>query len=308
MAEPTNVIRFLEKVALFELGLEKVYSDTLKTEPITYKKWLREKNMKRWIEFDMATSGLGVMGEKEIGGRFPTDRIYYGPQKSYTGKAYGAALVIQYEAMRWDEYEVFPGISRELAKTANTRYDIIAYGVFNSGFVTTDSTYTDAYNQALFSATHTRHDGGTWSNRPASPTGLSMLGLETGNTTLRKTVNHRGIFTQDLTPKQLIVAVEIEWLANTLIMSSTNPDNANQQYNNARRMNLDVMASPYITSTTAWFLLCDKNDYDITMDLGDSPDLLKDYEPNTRNRIFTSYMSCRIRVRESRGMFGDSGA
>src|SRR5262245_14242322 len=124
----TNIIRFLEKVALFELGLEDVYKDTLKTEPQTYKKWLREKPMKRWIEQDMSTSGLGVMGEKEIGRRFNTDRIYYGPQKSYTGKAYGAALVIQYEAMRWDEYGVFPDISRELARTANTRYDIVAYG------------------------------------------------------------------------------------------------------------------------------------------------------------------------------------
>jgi hypothetical protein len=303
----TNIIRFLEKAALFELGLEKVYKDTLSTEPQTYKSWMRSRPMQRWVEHDMATSGLGVMGEKEIGGRFNTDRIYYSPEKAYTGKAYGAALVIQYEAMRWDEYGVFPEISRELARTAVTRYDILAYGVFNSSFVTTDPVYTDIQGQALCSATHTRYDGGTWSNRPASPTGLSMLGLETAHIILRKTVNHRGIFTQDMVPKKLISAVENDWLINTLIESRTNPDNANEQYNNAGAMGLSKQTSPYITSTTAWWLLCDKSDYEITMDLGDSPDLLKDYEPMTRNRVFTSYMSCRVRVQHGRGIFGDSG-
>lgn len=305
--DASNIIRFLEEAALFELGLEDVYHDTVKATKSTYKRWLRERKMKRWTEYDSAVSGLGVMGEKEIGGRFNVDRIYYGREKAYVGKAYGAALIIQYEALRWDEYGVFPKIAEELARTAMTRYEILAYAVFNLGFGTTDPIYTDAYEEALFSATHTRHDGGTWQNRPASATGLSMLGLETAKIILRKTVNHRGIFTQDLMPTLLITGVENDWLAATLTKSEYNPENANMAYNNASEMNLERLTTPYITSETAWFLTCSKNDYDITMDLGDSPDLLKDFEPMTRNRVMTSYMSCRMRVRESRGMFGDSG-
>ncbi len=306
MSNASQIIRFGERRDLFEKGLTDVYKDTVAIEPQTYKLWLRTEKSKEFYKTDMATSGLGVMPERQIGGDFQKDRIYYGPNKTYTMKVYGLGLVIQWEVLRWDLYSVFGDISKQLAKSAVTRYDLVAYGLLNNAFVTTNSSYTDQYGEALCATTKARFDGGTWSNRPAAPLGLSMLAINTATTGLRKTVNHRGLFAQ-YTPRMVMTSVENQWLLNTLIMSDTNPDNANQQYNNAKAIGLKPMTSPYITTASNWWLFCDKGDYKVLMGLGDEPDLRSDTEPGSRNMIYTSYCSFRLEVREGMGIYGDAG-
>jgi hypothetical protein len=306
MSSASQIIRFSERRDLFEKGLTDVYKDTVKIEPQTYKLWLRTEKSKDFYKTDMAVSGLGVMPERTIGSDFQKDRIYYGPNKTYTMKVYGMGLVIQWEVLRWDLYSVFGEISKQLAKSAVTRYDLVAYGLLNNAFVSTNSAYTDQYGEALCANTKARFDGGTWSNRPSSAMGLSMLALNTAMTGLRKTVNHRGIFAQ-FTPRTVMTSVENEWLLNTLLKSETNPDNANQQFNNARAQNLKGMTSPYITTSSNWWVFCDKSDYKILMGLGDEPDLRSDTEPGSRNMIYTSYCSFRLEVREGMGIYGDAG-
>lgn len=306
MPEATQVIRFDENRNAFQLGLSEVYKNTLKVTPQSYKEWLHEENADQFFKTDWAVSGLGVMQEKTIGGRFATDKAYYGPTKTYTMKTYGLSLVVQYEVFRWDLYSIFKPISKELAKSAMTRYDLVAYALLNNAFSTSDSAYTDYRGEALCAVSHTRLDGGTWKNRPTTDIGLSQTALQVATTDLRKTTNDRGQFVQ-LTPKRLVTTVENEWLARTLLKSVYNPENANMQVNNAASYNLQQTTTPYITTSTFWFVMCDKDTYQIQMALGDMPDLREDSEPGTRNAIFTSYASFRLEVHEGKGVYGSSG-
>lgn len=306
MPEATQVIRFDENRLAFQLGLSEVYRNQLKIIPQSYKEWMKEETADQFFKTDWAVSGLGSMPEKTIGGRFATDKIYYGPTKSYTMKVYGLSLVVQYEVFRWDLYGIFKPISKELAKTAMTRYDLVAYSVLNNAFSTADATYTDYRSEAICSVSHTRLDGGTWKNRPTTDIGLSQTALQVATQDLKKTVNDRGLYVL-INPKKLVTATENDWLAATLLKSTYNPENANSAYNNAGKLGLTHTSSPYITNPTYWFLMGDKGDVQIQMSLGDMPDLREDSEPGTRNAIFTSYASFRVEVHEARGWYGSTG-
>ncbi len=305
-AQATEVIRFDEKREYFELGLSTAYRDTLKVRPNAYKEWLSEETATEFFKTESATSGLGIMAEKVIGGTPQTDRLYYGTTKTYTLKTYGLALVMQYEVMRWDLFKVFAPLGGELAKTAITRYDLVAYGLWNNAFSTSDSVYTNYKSEAICATAHVRMDGGTWKNRPTTDVGLSTTALQTATTDIKKTVNNRGKFVI-LTPRTLITTVENEWLSKILLQSEYNPDNANMQYSPLRSYGLKVHTSPYITTSTYWFVTCDKSDYRIRMGIGDKPDLRIDNEPGTRNRSYNSYCSFRMETFESYGVYGSTG-
>jgi hypothetical protein len=307
MAGEGQVIRFSEKQALFQQGLKKVYHNTLRTLKSSYQDWLTETTMAEWYTTVMGHSGLGIMQEKQVGATISRDRLYYGAPRTFTGKAYALALAVQYEVIRWDLYDVFQPVTKELARTAVQRYDLVAYGLPNNAFSTSNSVYTDYNGEAFCATSHTRMDGGTWKNRPTTDVGLSMTAIQTATTDLKKTVNDRGMYLADMKPAKLMVAVENEWLANVLTKSQYNPDNANQQYNNVGAYNLSSHVSQYITNANYWFLIVDKTMAKIAMAKGDDPDLLKDSEPNTRNMLFNSYCSFRMEVYEGRGWYGSTG-
>ena len=304
----TNVIRFNDNLTPYQLGLKKVYHDTIPKIPQQYKDWLREETAEEFIHREFEHSGLGVMPAKGIGQNPTTDRLYYSATKDFTLRTFGLALEIQYEVIRWDLYKIFGPVAKELAKTAVIRYDLEAYGIFNNSFVTTDATYVNRLGEALCATSHVRLDGGTWKNRPSSAIGLSMSALQTATTDLRLTVDERGKFAL-YTPKTLVTHASNDWHARTLTMSMTNPENANEQYNNAKSLGLKLHSAPYITLTTAWWLLCDtkSDEFKIHMRKGDSPDLVKDMVPGSRNELWTSYCSFSIVVWQSRGMYGDLG-
>lgn len=302
-----NIIRFDEKRELFEKGLSKVYHAEAKVLENQYKDWLAEETAEEWFKTEMGHSGLGVMPEKTVGGTITTDRIYYGATRSYTMKAYALGLVIQYEVIRWDLFKVFRPITQSLAKSAVTRYDLVAFGIPNNAFSTATAAYTDYRGEALCATTHTRMDGGTWKNRPTTDIGLSMTALQQGIEDMRLTVNERGSYETDMSPNFLMTTVTNDWLAHTLLRSDYNPDNANMQFNNTSRYKLKVGTYPYITTSTYWFLWRNPKDVKLKMAKGDSPDLVKDNEFSTRNSVFSSYCSFRVEVYDGRGMYGSTG-
>ena len=306
MATP-NIITFAQDSRAFKIGFSNVFKDTLKVIPQSYKSWLRESPAKEFFKTDWSHSDLGVMDEKQIGAAPKSDKIFFGKEKTFKMKTYGASLKIQYEVIRWDLYGIFGDVSKGLAKTAMTRYDVEAYQIFNMAFVTTDSIFTDHQGEALCAVAHKRMDGGVFKNRPSSDVGLSMTAMQTATSDIRRSVNERGKLIK-LTPQTLMTTVENMWLATKLLGSQYDPENANQQKNVLKDYSLKLEIGDYITTQTNWFVLADKDSYEIRMATGDAPDLMTDTEPATRNQIFNSYCSFRIEVYRGRGIYGSVGA
>ena len=121
-----NPARLQEFADLLEVGLSKVFKDTLPTHELTYKAWLKERKAKEWIEDELMTTGFGAMPVKAVGGPFTLDKPFITDPKTYELVAYGLAFTIEYELMRWDRYKVFIGITKKLARSGADRKNLLA--------------------------------------------------------------------------------------------------------------------------------------------------------------------------------------
>ncbi len=306
---PAGTMGFNQYLQAFALGFTEVFKDTLKAHPRSYTAFLAEETAEHFYDTYWSNSGLGAMPQKQIGAAFSTDQLIKGGQKQMGMTPYGMACVIEYEALRWDLYNVFKGLPEELAKSMTDRYNIVGHSVLNNSFSAPNSTYqiyASGTLENIISTSHVRLDGGTWSNGSSGSTGLSYLGLQEGITNLKNLVNQRGRYGM-VEPKKLIVNVAQEWVADTLLGSQFRADNANQSLNTLKNR-FSVYSSPYITSTTAWWLTSAQSDTKISMRLGDSPKAYRDNSPSTLNICMSAYASFDLCVYDSRGWFGSAGS
>jgi hypothetical protein len=214
-------------------------------------------------------------------------------------------VVIQKEALDWDLYGVIGVMSRELAKSAVERYNMVAYSCFNNAFAPPAGTvYTTWQGEALVKLAHTRADGGTWKNQPTTNLGLSYLAIMQAKIDFANQVNERGLYVQ-IEPQTLVVSNQQDWIAGTILGSTYRPGNANMEVNLAR--GLKKHNSPFLTSATAFFLLGPKDSYKISMGLGKEPDFETDNRFSTRDRVYSSYCNFRLEIYDSHGWWGSKG-
>lgn len=300
--------QFSEFTTALELGLTNAYRDTVKLQPKQYGMWLKEVPAQQWFDTDWMVSGLGVMPTKDIGGEIQTDKILQGPTKQFDLQSYALAITMDYELIRWDLYGIFPGLVRQLAKTATDQYNLVTYDLLNLAFTAATAEYQTYRSEVPVTTAHTRLDGGTWSNQLASNDGLSYEGIQKALTLLRKTVNERGRF-EIINPRWLHTSVDQEWIGETLLNSTLRPMTTDNDMNTLMGK-LRCIASVYFTATLAWFLQCPKGTdcFKVNLRVGDAPDLMRDYDPRTRNRIMTSACSFKLAVFDTRGLVGSTGA
>jgi hypothetical protein len=295
--------------ALVEVGLSNVFDESIKTHPLLYKGWLATKPMKEWIEDENLVSGFGAMPEKGIGTAFQTDIPEIAPIKKYTGIAYGLAFVIEHELMRWDKYGIFKPITRKLAWSGQDRKNITAYAILNNSFSTADAKYTTYAGEALCSTAHVLLRGGTAKNRATAPTALSYLGMQEALTDFQLMTNEDGLFIM-ISPDTLICPPALEWVGETLLGSATRPDNANRSKNTLSGKVKGPHCAPYLTSATAWWLVCSKaflKEHSMSFHMGEDLMLRRDYERSTWNLTFQMYGSWRIGVYHWYGLWGTTG-
>lgn len=306
MASPSTSLQFSQFLEAFELGISEWFHDEVPLHPKEYTGFLREEKARRWFDNDISSSGLGVSSAKAIGGDFTFDEIYKGPKKEYELESWGIAILIQLEMLDWDLYGTFKSLSSDLAKSHIDRYNLVAFDVLLNGFNgSAAAKYLTFQGEALFTTSHTRLDGGTWSN--SSTAGLSHLGLQEALIVLRKQVNERGRFAK-ITAKRLITSVDQEWIGKTLLQSEKLPGTDYNDKNTLMGSGLSLQAtSPYLTTPEYWFLWGDTSQVKMKMRLGRKPDLEMDMDSRNRNRIWTSYCSFGLGIFNSLGTYGSTG-
>ncbi len=301
-----NVMTYSDYTSAFALGITKVHDTSLAQHKRDYTVWLAEESVKRWRDTEWSKSGLGQMPEKGMGEQFSTDTILTGETKEFTLTPWGLAVVVVYEAMRWEIYGIFSGLGESLARAAADRYMVQAYSLLNNSFSAPNSNYKNWQAENMIATSHVRMDGGSWSNRNSSDPGLSYLGVQQALIDLGKTVDQRGFYGK-LNPQNLITGVENMFLAEELFSSGARPDQANPNVVNTIKGKLRIHTSPYITSTTAWWVTCDKNSVATKLRMGDAPKLERDSDVRTKNLVMTEYMSFNIAVYDALGWWGSTG-
>lgn len=282
---------------------KKVFFDEYKRYPELYKAVANISKMDSAYEREGELIGFGALQKIGEGQPIPSDNLLQGNAKTIYPEDF--ALQFQVSANMWDDDQKghVKKAFQELSKAAAYTKELKFWDLLNSGFVTTVRVGSDG--AALFSA-HTYPGGyGSFANYAASAGSLSMTTLQAARLSFGKMTNSRAI-PIPMEPQILVIPPELEATAEKLIKSKYNPENANQQYNPFNGMQYLVV--PYLTSTTAWFLLGGKMDHDLRFIVRKALALESTDDFDTRTAKFRAVMRMVTDFVRWQGTYGNAGA
>ena len=267
-----------------------------------YQKVFNVLTSQRQYEEDFTMQGLTNFVSKTEGNVISYEDFLPGNRKTYTHTTYAKGARITEEAVEDDLYGPMRKVGRALGISARATVETRAALLFNSAFVTTDYTVGDGL--ALYSASHTREDGGAVLSNTSTAAALSVAALETALIDLRTELDGVGKRIE-LMPRALVIPPDLEYVAYQVLKSAYLPG-GNLNDVNPLEGRLEVIVWPYLTSTTAWFVVCDMHDFKWFW----RRQLHTRTEEvfNTCDMMFKGRMRFSFGVNEWRGSHGNAGA
>ena len=245
--------------ALFlEPKLSNIWHDPDSPFASVYSRVMNVRDMNKNTITDAKLAGFGSMQSQPDG-----DSVTYDDPISPVSKAYTyavRALGYKVHERLWmnDLYDEVERFEEDLKDSAQDDIETSAASVLNNGFGTTNTGFDGL---ALFSASHTRLDGGTvQANRPSTDEALSLSALHNAIITVHKWLNDRGRPRMHQI-KTLLVPSDLIVTAQELVTAELQPGTALNTKNVLNKFGIkEIVEWRYLTSTTAWFLVCDKHD------------------------------------------------
>lgn len=208
--------------------------------------------MDGWGTQDVTYAGLGAAQETYEGEESPQDSPIEGYTKTYTAVEYTLTVTFSRTYVDDDRWNLVKDTYKDLGMSAYQCRQIVAMNVLNDAF-----TATGPDGKALFATDHPMIGGATVANAPATDVALSVAGLNSMQTAMRRQVNHRNLNVY-LMPKTMVISPENEQTAYELDKSDRTPEDDTNAAN-AYQGRYTWVITPYLTSTTAWFALGNKH-------------------------------------------------
>lgn len=213
------------------------------------------KTNRNFVE-DVALTGLGLMSQKSELAPITYDTMGQSYTTRYTMAVYALGFQISKELVEDDLYgEMAQKKASALARSARHTQEIIAHNIYNRAFT---AGYTGGDGTILLNNAHPNKSGGTYSNILTTAANISEAALEQACIDIKKYVDDRGLRINVL-PQSLIIPVDLEFEVDRILNS---PARVGTPNNDKRSMVTGkfpkgVVASPFLTSTTAWFIKTD---------------------------------------------------
>lgn len=266
-----------------EPKLSNIWHDAFDKYELKYPKVLNVRDMKKNTITDAELAGFGGLQTQTDGSEVSFDDPISPRTKAYTYAVKALGYKIHERLWRNDLYGEVEKFEKDLMDSANDDLETAGAGLLNNAFGTTNTGFDGL---GLCSTAHTRLDGGTnQANRPATDEVLSVSGLQSAIITIRKWKNHRGRPRMHK-PKSLVVPPDLIMTAYEIMDSKLHPENANNTTNVvAGRFGLqDPIVWEYLTSTTAWFVLCDQHDLNLFKKFGPETGMETEWKTDSINR------------------------
>lgn len=288
-------------------GLFSLMNSALARRPKYYDRITKVKTSKKAYEESAYFAGLGLMPEKPEGENISYDSFIQGPTKRWVNKTYGLGVRISEEMIEDSLYPDVPTemgeMTKELGNSAAETLEVIIHDMFNNGTATTNHTAGDGL--ALFSTVHKSLNGSTWKNRSSADGALSATTLKQGFLDFENVLSDRGI-QQVQRPKILLVPPALEFTARELVESQYDPDTGNNSVNTIQTRSLEIIVDPFLTSTTAWFLIGDDNP--IITFLRRAPKFAQDGDFETGDAKFKGTFRMSVECNKPIGIYMNVGA
>jgi uncharacterized protein YbaR (Trm112 family) len=285
-------------------GISDLWGDTYydSYEPLYEKIFEMRKSNMRFEKMQNVT-GLGLASVKDEGSPIGYEDPFEGPQEEFVNTTYAQGAIITREMVEDDMYQFIDEIPGMLAESLRQTEETIAFNHLNRAF---NSSYTGADGVSLCNASHSLVGGGTYRNQLNTASDLSQTSLETATQDLMDFVNEMSLKIRVM-PKCLVVPTALNHTALKLIESDLVIGSADNDPNTTKGLFQDLIVSPWLTDSDAWFIVTDIRHGLVWFDRRDA-EIVRDNEFDTQNLKIANTKRFSSGWSDPRGVFGTAGA
>lgn len=234
---------------------------------------------------------------------------YQGMSNGYVSRwthlKYSNGISHSFEAIEDDQHNVLTKKGQLLAEAATSTRETLAAALFNNGFT---QVWNTTEGQYLFDTDHpldtraTYDSGTTFSNKLTDP--LDIGALQDVIVLAQRLPSPMGR-PLNYVPKYLVVPPALQFLARQILQSPGEYDSPNNTINTIKN-SMTVLVWPYLTSSTAWYVMCDRHElywYNRRPLTQESAD---DFDQEIVKSKAT--FRCSLGAADARGIFGSTGS
>lgn len=291
-------------------GIKKWFGDSYDEWPTIWNRLVETYSSDRAFEKFQGVTGYGLAGVKDQGGMIPYRDKYQGFPREIVNVTYGIGSTITYEMMRYDQYQLFPKIPQQLGKSVRQTEETVVANLLNNGFSTAATPTLTADGLSLFNSAHrlVADASVTQRNTPATASDLSQTALEQARIDIGNFVDDQNLPIV-VTGKKLIVPIESMNLAEKILGTEYEVDTGNNTINPvaSARQPLELIVSPWLTDTDAWFIKTSQEDGLVFTEV-DPVMLDRDNDFDTKNLKFSAMRIFGVGAVNYLGYYASPGA
>lgn len=226
-------------------------------EPM-YPKIFHVMSSNKAFEKDTALSGVGLLEETPELGAIAYEDATPGWEVTYVHKKFAKGRMVSEEMIEDEKYHMIEKLPKSLANSKARTKEQSAADILNYGFTAGGgglARFTGGDSLALFSTAHVNR-AGTVTQSNKITTALSQSSLQAVITAMKKRRDSKNQIIGFM-PDTLIVPTELEFTARIILESTQQTGNNNNDINPVKG-SLNLIVWPFLTSSTAWFVLDSK--------------------------------------------------
>jgi phage major head subunit gpT-like protein len=271
------------------------------------------------FEDEVQYAGTGPMPESTEGENAAYVEIIQGGTKRYIPLKYMLGMRTSWELIEDDQYGIIKQSPKALAHSAAFTEEMVPWNIFNNGFsgyVTTDGVSLFNNQHPLLGGANATNTGpgltniisaaGTYPNRPAVDADLSFTALQQMSFIFYRMIDSLGLPIV-MRPSKLIIPPELVYVARELLGSPGKPDTADNNINSMLGENLSYMVCNYLTSSSAWFAVTEKEHHQLKFIWRKQIDTDYDDDFDSRAMKMLSYMRFAAGATHWIGTYGSNG-
>ncbi len=291
-------------------GIMKWFGDSYEDYAPIWDKLVTMHESDKQFEKYQGVTNYGLAGIKDQGAGIPYRDKFQGFSREIVNYFYGLGSTITYEMMRYDQYDKFTNIPRQLASSVRKTEETVVHNLLNNGFSTAANPTLAADGLSLFNSAHrlVAANNVTQRNTPSTAADLSQTALEQMYIDVSRFVDDQNLPIV-IQPQKLIVPSESQHLARKILQTEYEVGSGNNTINpvSTARLPLELIVTPYLTDTDAWFVKTNEDDGLVFQNV-DNVMLDRDNDFDTKNLKFSAMRGFGVGAVNPLGYYASPGA
>ena len=242
-------------VMALDPNFREVFNEVEATFESMYDKIFHVLSSTKAFEKDTSMSGVGELEEVPELGAIPYEDAVPGWEVTYTHRKFAKARMVSQEMIDDEKWNIINKLPRSLALSKMRTRERMAADVLNYGFVAGGgglAPFTGGDAKALFATDHVNRQGTVVQSNKIT-TALTQTSLQTVVTAMKTRRDSKNMLI-GFSPDTLLVPSALEFTARVILETTQVIGSAFNDINPIKGA-LNLVVWPYLTSTTAWFVI-----------------------------------------------------